>query len=926
MKMIPTTLKRKVWKKWLVCPALAFLLVLSSLSVYAGEQQNEQSETPSVTQDTGSELAAEGATSSEQNELLADEFDPIQPIDLQELEAAATDDWRDVEPHEGQVLHGGYVGFKNVGSGKYLTVPQGNATEGMNIIQYQSISTPNAQEFLLEYTYSTLMNEAYFRIFSLTADGTASYPVKSAENYPSTANVILDDINYLYLSDRWQIEHVRENYYCIYLASNPDYNNTKYALTAYGNSNGTESGKTTTSPGNVYLSPLNTSNDYQLWQICADGASMDLRGQEMLYVTQFDLNSADSLNFFYVPKRFNETITWISSNEYVAEISQNGILTALRAGTAQISLEADVLGEKNMCYSYITVILPNGLYKLINDSNGMWMDLHYNWVAENTPVQIYNNTDGLLNNPSMIFKIHYLGGNLYSIRSMRKNEMGVCCDNDNQSVILKDIGTSHDTVLNEGKWLLGSNEHGTYIYSHSYGTAKAITVPLNAASSDDLIIDVYSEDNQRQAWHIESVSEMAIGAQSALYVKNDLGDITVGSDYHLDVWFSHSSDEINGDVDFSFDLDNDDIISINNDEAGLFHTNSVGTVDVWVSVPSEYNVDPVLVSITVPYPTPSEGEWFVENALSGLFVSSNGQINYESSGVLTPFNDNITLDWEFDYVNQNYFRIKSKSTQSYLSSQPNNVLGAIVQRSVADDYSLWKVERTAGNRYRFINKAYESGNWVLAGTGNGLYLYGYTKDSNFNDEWYLNISGSELTILAIAESDRTRGQHAEQAKADAEQNNVDCNVIITDHIAVESVLIGMSTSEVFISRSHGAPQAIGIYSFLENGRTVSLRASDIYNYNTETPCIDLSECELVMFIGCSTADDINQRSITHAAVDAGAVAAIGFGDSIHVPHADEWMKAFLESYYENGGDIEEAREDALVIQSGGNMTTSIIVR
>ena len=43
MKKIPTTLERKVWKKWLICPALALLLVLSSLPVYAGEQQNKQS-------------------------------------------------------------------------------------------------------------------------------------------------------------------------------------------------------------------------------------------------------------------------------------------------------------------------------------------------------------------------------------------------------------------------------------------------------------------------------------------------------------------------------------------------------------------------------------------------------------------------------------------------------------------------------------------------------------------------------------------------------------------------------------------------------------------------------------------------------------------------------------------------------------------
>ena len=72
---IPTILDRKARKKWLTRPALAIvlalLLVLSSLPVYAGEQQAEQTKTPTVTQDAGSE-SAQSAASSEQNEPLAD--------------------------------------------------------------------------------------------------------------------------------------------------------------------------------------------------------------------------------------------------------------------------------------------------------------------------------------------------------------------------------------------------------------------------------------------------------------------------------------------------------------------------------------------------------------------------------------------------------------------------------------------------------------------------------------------------------------------------------------------------------------------------------------------------------------------------------------------------------------------------------------
>ncbi|MBQ1232163.1 MAG: hypothetical protein IIX86_01395, partial [Clostridia bacterium] len=78
MKMTPTTIDRKTRKKWLTCPALAIvlalLLVLSSLPVYAGEQQTEQTETPTVTQDAGSE-SAQSETSSEQNEPLTEDLE-----------------------------------------------------------------------------------------------------------------------------------------------------------------------------------------------------------------------------------------------------------------------------------------------------------------------------------------------------------------------------------------------------------------------------------------------------------------------------------------------------------------------------------------------------------------------------------------------------------------------------------------------------------------------------------------------------------------------------------------------------------------------------------------------------------------------------------------------------------------------------------
>ncbi len=177
--------------------ALALLLVLSLLSVYAGEQQTEQTETPAASQDTGSE-SVESVTSSEQDEFAAVELDPLQPINLQEPEVAAIDNWENIEPYIGILLHEGYIGFKNKSSKNYLTIPNGSTAHGTNVCQQSEKSIPNAQEFFLSYTWKPEKNMAYFTIYPVDLSGnTVSTRVKAGSVNASTgvANVSLLNFN-----------------------------------------------------------------------------------------------------------------------------------------------------------------------------------------------------------------------------------------------------------------------------------------------------------------------------------------------------------------------------------------------------------------------------------------------------------------------------------------------------------------------------------------------------------------------------------------------------------------------------------------------------------------------------------------------------------------------------------------------------------
>lgn len=106
----------------------------------------------------------------------------------------------------------------------------------------------------------------------------------------------------------------------------------------------------------------------------------------------------------------------------------------------------------------------------------------------------------------------------------------------------------------------------------------------------------------------------------------------------------------------------------------------------------------------------------------------------------------------------------------------------------------------------------------------------------------------------------------------------------------------METSEVFVSRSHGSPTSIQINDDSLGRDTMFLRVQDIYDYETQTAIANLNGCDFVAFVGCETGAATNNQGIIHAAVAAGADAAIGFKKSIGSGSADLWTVHFLDYY------------------------------
>ena len=500
---IPTTLDRKTRKKWLTSPALAIvlalLLMLSSLPVYAGEQQTDQTETPTVTQDAGSE-SAQSAASSEQSDPLADELEPIQPIDPQEPEVAATEDWTQTKPHEGQVLHGGYVGFMNKASGKYLTVPNGTTSAVTNVCQQSTThNMVHAQEFLLQYYYNVDYDLANFTIYPLTSSGTVviNMRIKADTMENGLANVLVQPASMLVNNERWQIEHVTGTYYCIYWADNPDSASIKYALTANNASDSTN--PAIGDVDNVYVSAY-TGEDSQLWQICADGIPMDINGYDITQGGSQEAILGSTVSYYYVPKAFNSVLLWSVLPSGMATSYGGGHFVPKKYGEMTVNLKYSVPnGNLPVNKSAVLFAMPaTGEYYIANAGTGRYMDIEGPSTQVNAIIQQWDFHTGDYEKWRITNDSATLG--YVRIRSLYSKKY-LAVDSSNTGVIKQTL-----TLDDYSLWKIETTSHGNIklICKASESNSVVLSVPLSANSNGTNLTTVSytNNDNYRDEWSL----------------------------------------------------------------------------------------------------------------------------------------------------------------------------------------------------------------------------------------------------------------------------------------------------------------------------------------------------------------------------------------------------------------------------------------
>lgn len=475
----------------------------------------------------------------------------------------------------GGIEDGAVYSFVNAASNKYLTVDSSNMSTG-NVYQYTK-NDSLSQAFRLDYNAT---NDCY-RIRTMCSDDgygsvlevlSYSGTIDTSTGY-TNSNVRVHSYSSSWANDQdWIVyPYNSSDLYMIVLRSDPN-----LALTAYGTSNGSASGTTSTSAGNVYISQF-TGASNQLWKLESGGIQLinatNIKEVDAEGETYASSEGSTWHSFCCPVNEYGATVSWRSSNTQSATVDSVGHVTTGTAGIATIY--ADVEYEDGSYDSYsctIYVIISDGTYYFNNISNNYRLEYeNATNLSENAVLEAFNSGTTEPTQRFRIFKVKYLGDGLYSIRSMLDCAMGWTRSGTN--LVMTTIGTSNSTVPSTAKWRIKSNGNGYYIHSN-YGTSRTITCVTS--SGDNIVLQSYSSTNTRQNWTIKEITTSYHGVT----LKNTVSTLPVGESSVFSAVMYSTYTDVYGQKGFTWSVENGTGKATINSSTGVLTGISKGTVTV----------------------------------------------------------------------------------------------------------------------------------------------------------------------------------------------------------------------------------------------------------------------------------------------------------------------------------------------------------
>lgn len=893
-------------------------------------------------------IAAPDTSEAETDTVIPDERSSYTDSELTEEEINATGDtslYIGVDDFCEATRDGAIYSFANSASSKYLTVGiSGNGgyyddgeideIEGTNV--YQSTKSGLlSQAFRLDYDTEL----ECFRIRAMCVNNGYG----SVLDYPSAAcnNSSYGNLRIYSYGESWSDDQgwviIAYNNSDLFRIS-PAYD-TDLAVTACGTADGSESGTSMTSPGNVYVTEF-TGATNQLWRLESGGIQV---------VNGIDIREAYDNGSNYANVSENSTalslccpvdstdasyITWTSSNMSVATVNSIGKVTAKKAGlatiTASVSYEGDDGGD---VYTFtVYVVLKDGTYYFNNAKNDLRLEFKYSEAySERSPLEAYNSGTTEPTDRFRMFKIKYIGNGNYVIRSMVDCSMGwICANSTDTELVVETIGTSDSSVPSETKWRIQSNANGYFIFNYEYGTAKTVTSP-SSRGNIQLVRYTYSTNqpnDKLQNWTIKEITSEYHGIK----LTNNVNSVGLDHSYRFDAAIYSTYTGEYGQRGCTWSITNGTGSATVNSN-GVVTGISLGTVVLKVTyrINSSTQLAFERTIYIVSFP---EGAYYMKNMYYGSYVQvdDNDAPSYSNDGgkaEIHPFDGGKYQQWVITHIENGYYKITSNVSGYAITVQSGCETYAYTNLALkpytGSDNQKWKISLTSRGSYKI--KAKSSENYTTldlamsvddsssSTTGIALKQKIYKSDTNYHDEWMLEPYSAGL--CGIPDNGHDHITCLNNVNYDLSVSQWNDIILRSDPLTTSVCKNYLLSRNIFTSRSHGAIRyspgttnvaATGIV--LNNTTSATLFSHQISNMNSVSDYIKSSEdyrnLDIALFIGCSTAlGGEGGKNLPTAIVNYGAKSAVGFAEEINCSYANIWTINFYDKMMK-GATLEEA--------------------
>ncbi len=454
------------------------------------------------------------------------------------------------------------------------------------------------------------------------------------------------------------------------------------------------------------------------------------------------------------------TELWLSSNSDTATVNSDGVVTGVQLGNCTIFcyLSSSLTGFVALLSCSVKVHYPDGVYKIKSMSSLKCLEVKNNGIFDGTDVQINQEVGGndQLEKLKQMWKVHYLGDGMYSIRPMSIITSGLTIDYDNGNTAeIMNYGTvdyiEHYSFFH---WEMEYVTQNAYKLIHDIGNEEVLrTYSVNNGEVPALDEYVYSTYCLWLFEKIENPPEGVIlyktvsGTDNVTIVKNSNNtiEVTLGdnksmiNDYgYIPVVYSPNT---LAQTIYSYTYTSDLISTTGCDGFSAVSTgNAVFCYDAWISGNPYYSY---CISVLIRTPLTY---CIIRNIESDKYIDIDGTtVSNGSLIVQYAFHTEPSHVWQLVHVGNGYYAFKSEASNTALylgvSNDSTAQDASVVLRSGSVTNGMqWRIAVSSnGNRILYNKNSSKAMAIGTASSANGVAVKqkSYTNNNDFYDEWRL---------------------------------------------------------------------------------------------------------------------------------------------------------------------------------------------